>query len=59
MGTPDLQVHPAEWPKFINPYLKNGLTCLCICLVDSNIPVQASDQQLIASLKGMGRAFWL
>jgi GTP-binding protein len=30
---------------------------LCICLVDSNIPVQASDQQLIASLKGMGRSF--
>jgi GTP-binding protein len=25
--------------------------------VDSNIPVQASDQQLIASLKGMGRSF--
>jgi GTP-binding protein len=46
----------AEWPKFINPYLEERPNLvLCICLVDSNIPVQASDQQLIASLKGMGR----
>ena len=48
----------AEWPKFINPYLEERPNLvLCICLVDSNIPVQASDQQLIASLKGMGRSF--
>ena len=48
----------AEWPKFINPYLEERQSLvLCICLVDSNIPVQASDQQLIASLKGMGRSF--
>jgi GTP-binding protein len=48
----------AEWPKFINPYLEERPNLvLCICLVDSNIPVQASDQQLIASLKGMGRGF--
>jgi GTP-binding protein len=48
----------AEWPKFINPYLEERPNLvLCICLVDSNIPVQASDQQLIASLKGMGREF--
>ena len=48
----------AEWPKFINPYLEERANLvLCICLVDSNIPVQASDQQLIASLKGMGRSF--
>ena len=47
-----------EWPKFINPYLEERSNLvLCICLVDSNIPVQASDQQLIASLKGMGRNF--
>src|ERR1700760_3493034 len=47
----------AEWPQFINPYLEEraNLT-LCICLVDSNIPVQASDQQLIDSLKAMGRS---
>src|SRR5580704_14375119 len=48
----------AEWPKFINPYLEERANLvLCICLVDSNIPVQASDEQLIASLKGMGRSF--
>jgi GTP-binding protein len=48
----------AEWPKFINPYLEDRPNLiLCICLVDTNIPVQASDQQLIASLKGMGRSF--
>jgi GTP-binding protein len=48
----------AEWPKFINPYLEERPNLvLCICLVDSNIPVQASDQQLIGALKGMGRSF--
>src|SRR6202041_20920 len=48
----------AEWPKFINPYLEERANLvLCICLVDSNIPVQASDQQLIAALKGLGRKF--
>jgi GTP-binding protein len=48
----------AQWPKFINPYLEERPNLvLCICLVDSNIPVQASDQQLIATLKGMGRSF--
>jgi GTP-binding protein len=48
----------AEWPKFINPYLEERATlALCICLVDSNIPVQESDQQLIASLESMGRPY--
>src|ERR1700728_841486 len=48
----------AEWPKFINPYLEERANLvLCVCLVDSNIPVQASDEQLIASLKGMDRSF--
>ena len=48
----------AEWPKFINPYLEERPNLvLCICLVDSNIPVQASDQQLMEALKGMGRRF--
>jgi GTP-binding protein len=48
----------AEWPKFINPYLEQRANLvLCICLVDSNIPVQASDRQLIAALKEMGRRF--
>src|ERR1700748_1455650 len=48
----------AEWPKFINPYLEERPNLvLCICLVDSNIPVQASDVQLMDSLKSMGRRF--
>src|ERR1700721_22828 len=47
----------AEWPKFINPYLERGANlALCISLAASNIPVQASDQQLLASLRGMGRS---
>src|ERR1700683_5817742 len=48
----------AEWPKLINPYLEERPNLvLCICLVDSNIPVQASDEQLIASLQGIGGRF--
>jgi GTP-binding protein len=42
----------AEWPKFIEPYLAERETlALSICLVDSNIPPQASDHQLINYLK--------
>jgi GTP-binding protein len=37
----------AEWPKFIEPYLAERPTlALCLCLVDANIPPQASDIQL-------------
>ena len=46
----------AEWPKFIEPYLAERPTLgLCLCLVDSNIPPQASDMQLIEFLKSTGR----
>jgi GTP-binding protein len=46
----------AEWPKFIEPYLAERPTlALCLCLVDSNIPPQASDIQLIEFLKSTGR----
>ncbi|MGH9588335.1 MAG: ribosome biogenesis GTP-binding protein YihA/YsxC [Acidobacteriaceae bacterium] len=46
----------AEWPKFIEPYLTERPTlALCICLVDSNIPPQQSDIQLIEFLKHAGR----
>jgi GTP-binding protein len=46
----------AEWPKFIEPYLAERETlALCLCLVDSNIPPQASDIQLIEFLKSTGR----
>jgi GTP-binding protein len=48
----------AEWPKFIEPYLEERETlALCLCLVDSNIPPQPSDAQLIAFLKSAGRPF--
>jgi len=48
----------AEWPKFIEPYLalRESLK-LCICLVDSNIPAQESDRQLIDWLRHEGRDF--
>jgi len=46
----------AEWPKFIEPYLRERTTlALCVCLVDSTIPPKASDAQLIEFLTGAGR----
>src|ERR1700759_732082 len=46
----------AEWPRFIEPYLaERSSLALCLCLVDSNIPPQASDVQLIELLKSIGR----
>lgn len=46
----------AEWPKFIEPYLAERETlALCICLVDSNIPPQPSDTQLLEALRQMQR----
>jgi GTP-binding protein len=48
----------AEWPKFIEPYLAERETLtLCICLVDSNIPPQASDGKLLEWLRHVGRDF--
>jgi GTP-binding protein len=48
----------AEWPSFIEPYLAERPTlALCLCLVDSNIPPQESDAQLIHFLKAVGRSF--
>jgi GTP-binding protein len=48
----------AEWPKFIEPYLQDRETLeLCVCLVDSNIPPQPSDAQLLDWLRAAGRAF--
>jgi GTP-binding protein len=47
-----------EWPKFIEPYLaEREALQLCICLVDSNIPPQKSDTQLIRWLEKRGRRF--
>jgi GTP-binding protein len=46
----------AEWPKFIEPYLSDRPTlALCLCLVDSNIPPQKSDAQLIQFLRSFDR----
>jgi GTP-binding protein len=48
----------AEWPKFIEPYLKKRQTLqLVIVLIDSNVPPQESDQQLIQFLRSTGRDF--
>lgn len=42
----------AEWPTFIEPYLADRETLsLGVCLVDTNIPPQASDTQLISFFK--------
>jgi len=49
----------SEWPGFIEPYLAERETlALAVCLVDSNIPPQPSDKQLIDFFKQMGRQ-WL
>jgi GTP-binding protein len=48
----------AGWPAFIEPYLALRTTLkLCICLVDSNVPPQQSDRQLIDWLRAAGRDF--
>jgi GTP-binding protein len=48
----------AGWPAFIEPYLAMRSTLkLCICLVDSNVPPQQSDRQLIDWLRAAGRDF--
>jgi GTP-binding protein len=48
----------AGWPAFIEPYLAIRSTLkLCICLVDSNVPPQQSDGQLIDWLRAAGRDF--
>jgi GTP-binding protein len=46
----------AGWPVFIEPYLSIRSTLkLCICLVDSNVPAQESDRQLIDWLRAEER----
>lgn len=48
----------SEWPQFIEPYLTERETlALGICLVDTNIPPQASDTQLITFFKQMQRPY--
>ena len=46
----------AEWPKFIEPYLKDrGTLQLAIILMDVNVPPQPSDHQLVEFLRHMNR----
>jgi GTP-binding protein len=48
----------AGWAAFIEPYLAGRDTlALCVCLVDANVPPQASDRQLFDWLRAAGRAF--
>lgn len=48
----------AEWPKFIQPYLADRKElALCVCLIDSNIPPQPNDRQLIDYLQQTGRPY--
>lgn len=48
----------AEWPEFIEPYLRERPNlALCVCLVDSNIPPQASDRKLMDFLSATGRKY--
>jgi GTP-binding protein len=48
----------AEWPKFIEPYLKDRATLeLAVVLIDANVPPQATDAQLIEFLRVSGRQF--
>ncbi len=48
----------AEWPKFIEPYLRERAPLtLCVVLVDANVPPQSSDQQLVEWLRANRRPF--
>ncbi|HUM04693.1 MAG TPA: ribosome biogenesis GTP-binding protein YihA/YsxC [Terriglobales bacterium] len=47
-----------DWARFVDPYLRNRPTlALCLALIDSNIPPQASDQQLLEFLGATGRPY--
>jgi GTP-binding protein len=48
----------ASWKEFVDPYLcEREPLRLCICLIDSNIPPQNIDKQLIEWLQEAGREF--
>jgi GTP-binding protein len=48
----------AEWPSFIEPYLAEREPLgLCVCLVDSNVPPQKRDAQLLDWLRSVDRIF--
>ena len=50
----------AGWGEFIVPYLQSRSTlALCVCLVDSNVPPQKSDAQLLDWLRAADREFFV
>ena len=45
-----------DWARFVDPYLHQRPTlALCLALVDSNVPPQESDRQLLEFLASRGR----
>ena len=47
-----------KWSGFVDPYLAERVSLrLCFCLVDSSIPPQKSDRQLVEWLRKAGRDF--
>jgi GTP-binding protein len=45
-----------DWARFVDPYLhQRSSLALCVALVDSNIPPQESDGQLLEFLASRGR----
>ncbi|MFY9558926.1 MAG: ribosome biogenesis GTP-binding protein YihA/YsxC [Terriglobales bacterium] len=45
-----------DWARFVDPYLRERPTLtLCLALVDSNVPAQESDRQLLEFLEATGR----
>ncbi len=47
-----------DWARFVDPYLHQRSTlALCLALVDSNVPPQESDRQLVEFLKAAGRPY--
>jgi len=48
----------SRWPEFIEPYLRErSCLALCMALIDVNVPLQESDQQLLRFLEAAGRPF--
>lgn len=47
-----------DWARFVDPYLRERPTlALCLALVDSNIPPQSSDRQLLEFLQASGHSY--
>src|SRR5215467_13412698 len=45
-----------DWARFVDPYLQSRPSlALCLALVDSNVPPQDSDRQLMEFLRATGR----